>query len=110
MSILPEGLWVRQVKGGPATPITNSRTRQLLLPLLGRRRGGLRLGERVRHRAGRRGDLLLVGLGLLGLAAGPLLALRHHRSPVRGLSLALCRPVVGRPPTWPFASGPWPLG
>src|SRR3954469_8146165 len=72
---------------------------RLLLPLLDCRRGRLRLGERARHGAGRRGELLLVGLGLLGLAAGPLLALGHHRPPVRGLSRALSRPAVGRPPT-----------
>src|SRR4051794_14994301 len=71
----------------------------LLFPLLRRRRGGLRLGERARHGAGRRGELLLVGLGLLGLAAGPLLALRHHDSPVGLLSrTAHCRLATGAPP------------
>src|SRR5690242_17282699 len=71
-----------------------------LLPLLYRRRGGLRLAERARHGAGRRGGLLLVGLGLLGLAAGPLLALRHHRSPVGG-----CREPPTVNPPWAGRQG-----
>jgi hypothetical protein len=47
------------------------------------RRTGLRFSERTWRSSGRRENLLLVSLGLLGLAIAPLLTFRHRRPPSR---------------------------
>jgi hypothetical protein len=60
---------------------------RLLFLALRCRRAGLRFGECARHGGGRPSDLLLVDLGLFGLAVAPLLTFRHRSSPMaRALS------------------------
>ena len=66
-----------------AWPLEAQALRIHLLFLGLRSRGiGLRFCGCARHSGSRRGDLLLVSLGLLGLAVASLLTFRHRRSPI----------------------------